>query len=148
MSAPNPSVFDSLAADARSEDPLDARLLAEIGARLADYAGGNPLAALLADFRAQGFEREVGTWLAPGLSGSPAPLPSGAVEKVGAHSQVINEAWLADLSKRNRVDRATVSRRLANLLPRAIKTLTPRGEVPSERALAIGLDVLQRRASR
>ena len=148
MSAPNPGVFDTLANDSRGEDPLDARLLAELAERLAAFQSDNPLDAVLHDFRAAGFEREVRAWLAPGLSAPPTPLPVDAVARASAPDHIIDPTWIADVGARNRIDSEMVMRRLASLLPRAIKALTPRGEIPSPRALTIGLDALRRRGAR
>jgi uncharacterized protein YidB (DUF937 family) len=108
----------------------------------------NPLQRLLADFRAAGYDADVRAWLAPGQSSAPPALPADAVDRVAARSSVLDRAWLDDVAARTGVDATVVTHRLSALLPGAIKSLTPRGEVPSPRALAIGLDTLQRRPLR
>jgi uncharacterized protein YidB (DUF937 family) len=148
MIAPRPSVFDTSARDPRADDALDRRLLAEFAARLAALHDGNPLQRLLDDFRAAGFDADVRAWLAPGQSSSPPALPADAIDRVAARSSVLDAAWLRDVAARSGIDATVVAQRLGALLPGAIKSLTPRGEVPSPRALAIGLDTLQRRPLR
>jgi uncharacterized protein YidB (DUF937 family) len=157
MSAPRASVFDALAADARSADPLDQRLLADFAERLAAKAGGdapealaqpNPLQMLLEDFRGANYKDDVRAWLAPGQAASPPPLPAEAITAIAAKGRVIDQAWLAAEAARYTVDVDTVTRRLAALIPSVVKVLTPRGEVPTLRALMIGIDGLRRRPVR
>jgi uncharacterized protein YidB (DUF937 family) len=148
MTASRPSVFDVLATDTSSDDPLDQRLLAEVAARLAAIKDVNALQALLDDFRAVGCDADVKAWLAPGQSSAPPPLPVDAIDRVAALGHVFDRAWLDDVAGRIGTDPQTVARRLAALLPRAIKILTPRGEVPTPRALMIGLDGLRRKAAK
>jgi uncharacterized protein YidB (DUF937 family) len=147
MASPT-SVFDALAADSRSEDPLDQRLLAEFAERLATRADPNPLARLLDDFAVAGFGADVRAWLAPGQSSAPPPLPPDAIERVATVGHVLDHPWLAAAASRNGVDVAVACRRLGALVPRAVKALTPRGEVPTPRALSIGLEGLRRKAAR
>lgn len=148
MSSSNSGVFATLASDSPSEDPVDALLLAEFAARLATSPEANPLDAVLSDFRSAGFDGEVRAWLAPGLSASPPPLPVDALTRVAQPHHVIDNEWLTGVGTRNGIKAEVVLRRYASLLPRAIKDLTPRGEVPSQRALAIGLEALRRRGAR
>jgi uncharacterized protein YidB (DUF937 family) len=148
MSTPRQSVFDALATDSRNDDPLDQRLQADLADKLASSADANPLQRLLDDFRAAGFDADVRTWLAPGQSSAPPPLPGDAIERVAAIGHVFDTAWLDQVAARNGVDRGMAERRIAALLPRMIKTLTPRGEVPTARALQIGLEGLRRRSVR
>jgi uncharacterized protein YidB (DUF937 family) len=148
MTASRPSVFDTAARDTRADDPLDRRLLAEFASRLAAMQDGHPLQRLLDDFRTAGYEPDVRAWLAPGQSSAPPALPADAIRRVAERSAVLDRAWLVDVAARTGVDPVVVEQRLAALLPAAIKALTPRGEVPSSRALAIGLDTLQRRPLR
>jgi uncharacterized protein YidB (DUF937 family) len=148
MSALRPSVFDALAADSRAGDTLDARLLADFADQLARPQDGSGLGLLLDDLRDAGFANDVGAWLAPGQSAAPPPLPAGAIARLAERGRVISTTWLDDEAKRNGVDVDTVSRRLAAVIPGAVKALTPRGEVPTPRALLIGLDGLRRKAVR
>jgi uncharacterized protein YidB (DUF937 family) len=148
MSASRPSVFDALATDTTSEDPLDQRLLADVAARLSAMTDVNALQALLDDFRAVGFDADVKAWLAPGQSSSPPPLPVDAIDRVAALGHVFDRTWLDETARSSNTDTQTVARRLAALLPRAVKALTPRGEVPTQRALMIGLDGLRRKAAK
>ena len=157
MSALRGSVFDALAADARPADPLDQRLLADFADRLAPKpqadapespAQANPLQMLLEDFRGAGFADDVRAWLAPGQAASPPPLPAEAITAVATSGRVIDQAWLEAEAARYKVDVDTVIRRLAALLPAVVKALTPRGEVPTARALFIGVDGLRRRPVR
>ena len=148
MIAPRSSVFDTDVRDPRGDDPLDRRLLAEFAARLSALQDSSPLQQLLADFRAAGYDADVRAWLAPGQSSTPPALPADAIDRLASRSKVLDRAWLDDVAARVGTDAATVAQRLSALLPGAIKSLTPRGEVPSPRALAIGLDTLQRRPLR
>ena len=148
MAASRPSVFDALAADTPSDDPLDQRLLAEVADRLSAIKDVNALQALLDDFRAIGYDNDVKAWLAPGQSSAPPPLPVDAIDRVAGLGHVFDRAWLDDVARRTSTDPQTVSRRLAALLPRAVKILTPRGDVPTLRALSIGLDGLRRKAAK
>jgi uncharacterized protein YidB (DUF937 family) len=157
MSAPRASVFDPLTTDARPADPLDQRLLADFAERLAPKTDGdalaalaqaNPLQMLLEDFRAANYQDDVRAWLAPGQAASPPPLPPDAITAVAAKGRVIDKAWLEAEAARYNVDVDTVTRRLAALIPSVIKVLTPRGEVPTPRALLIGVDGLRRRPVR
>ena len=148
MIAPRTSVFDTDVRDGRGDDALDRRLLAEFAVRLSGMQDSNPLQRLLTDFRAAGYDADVRAWLAPGQSSAPPALPADAVDRVAARGGVLDRAWLDEVAARTGVDATTVSQRLGALLPGAIKSLTPRGEVPSPRALAIGLDTLQRRPLR
>jgi len=148
MIAPRSSVLDPADRDPRGDDALDRRLLAEFAARLAAMQDGNPLDRLLTDFRVAGFDADVRAWLAPGQSSTPPPLPVDAIDRVASRSAVLDRAWLDDVAARTGIDAALVGQRLGALLPGAIKSLTPRGAVPSARALAIGLDTLQRRPLR
>jgi uncharacterized protein YidB (DUF937 family) len=148
MTNARPSVFDALATDTRMDDPLDQRLTAELAERLASLPYVNPMQALLDDFRAARCDDDVRAWLAPGQSSSPPPLPPDAVEAVASIGHVFDQAWLDAVAKRNGVEKDAVVRRLAVLLPRLVKALTPRGAVPSERAVRIGLDGLRRKAAK
>jgi uncharacterized protein YidB (DUF937 family) len=147
MATSRPSVFDSLATDAPIDDPLDQRLLAEFAARLG-ASPANGLQALLDDFRLAGFDTDVRAWLAPGQSSAPPPLPIDAIDRVATIGHVFDHDWLAQAATRNGVDKDTAARRLGALLPKVVKALTPRGEVPTARALSIGLDSLRRKAAR
>jgi len=147
-SPPRSSVFDALATDARSLDALDQRLLADFADRLAAPADANPLQVLLADARAAGFDADVRAWLAPGQSAAPPPLPPEAITAIARQGHVIDGAWLGQEAQSHGVDVDTITRRLAALLPGVVKALTPRGDVPTPRALLIGLDGLRRRAVR
>jgi len=150
-------VFDALAADARAVDPLDQRLLADFAERLTPKSEGNtpealaqanPLQMLLEDFRGARYQDDVRAWLAPGQASSPPPLPAEAITAVATKGRVIDEAWLAAEAARYSVDVDTVTRRLAALIPALVKALTPRGEVPTLRALMIGVDGVRRKAVR
>jgi uncharacterized protein YidB (DUF937 family) len=147
MASP-PSVFDALAAGNAGDDPLDQRLLADFAERLATRQDANPLARLLDDFTLAGFAPDVRAWLAPGQSSAPPALPADAIERVATVGHVLDHPWLAATASRNGIEVAVASRRLGALVPRVVKALTPRGEVPTARALAIGLDALRRRAPR
>ena len=148
MSTPRPSVFDALAADTRSSDPLDQRLTGDFADRLASRPDTNALQALLDDVRTAGYGEDARAWLAPGQSASPPPLPPDAITAIAARGTVIDTAWLEEEARRLAVDTDTVVRRLAALLPGMVKALTPRGDVPTQRALQIGLDGLRRKAVR
>lgn len=145
---PRASVFDALATEPRSLDPLDQRLLADLADRLAAPADTNPLQMLLADARAAGYEADVRAWLAPGQSATPPPLPPDAITAIARQGHVIDGPWLAQEAQSHGVDVDTVARRLAVLVPGVVKALTPRGDVPTPRALLIGLDGLRRKAVR
>jgi uncharacterized protein YidB (DUF937 family) len=148
MSAPRPSVFDALATDPRAADVLDQRLLADFADRMAAKSSANSLQMLLDDVRAAGFDADVRAWLAPGQSTSPPPLPPEAIIGVARQGQVIDGAWLAQEAQSIGVDVDLIARRLAALVPGVVKALTPRGDVPTARALLIGLDGLRRKAVR
>src|SRR5262245_55889694 len=100
MAASRPSVFDALATDAWSDDPLDQRLLAEVAERLSGIRDVNALQALLDDFRAIGCDADVRAWLAPGQSSAPPPLPVDAIDRVAALGHVFDRAWLDDVARR------------------------------------------------
>jgi uncharacterized protein YidB (DUF937 family) len=146
MATSRPSVFDALATDSRIDDPLDQRLLADFAQRLG--ASANGLQTLLDDFHLAGYDSDVRAWLAPGQSSSPPPLPLDAIDRVATIGHVFDHDWLAQTATRNGIDKDVAARRLAALLPKVVKALTPRGEVPSARALSIGLDGLRRKAAR
>jgi uncharacterized protein YidB (DUF937 family) len=61
---------------------------------------------------------------------------------------VLDHDWLAQTAVRNGLDKDTAARRLGALVPKVVKALTPRGELPTARALSIGLDGLRRKAAR
>jgi uncharacterized protein YidB (DUF937 family) len=147
MATARPSVFDALSTDTRVEDALDQHLLADFAERLASLPFSNAMQTLLDDFRTAGFETDVRTWLAPGQTSAP-PLPAEAIERVAMIGHVFDHDWLTQMATRNGIDKATAMRRLAGLLPKVVKALTPRGEVPTPRALLIGLDGLRRKAAR
>jgi uncharacterized protein YidB (DUF937 family) len=146
MANSRPSVFDALASDSRIDDPLDQRLIGDLAERLA--AQPNALATLLGDFRVAGYEADVRAWLAPGQSSAPPPLPLEAIERVATIGHVLDHDWLAQTAVRNGLDKDTAARRLGALVPKVVKALTPRGELPTARALSIGLDGLRRKAAR
>jgi uncharacterized protein YidB (DUF937 family) len=148
MSSPRSSVFDALATESRASDPLDQWLLADLADRMAARPDVNTLQLLLDDARAAGYGADVRAWLAPGQSAVPPPLPPDAVTAIARQGQVLDGAWLAQEAQAHAVDVDTVTRRLAALLPGVVKALTPRGDVPTPRALAIGLDGLRRKAVR
>ena len=148
MTTPRTSVFDALATDTRSADPLDQRLLADFADLLAQRSQANSLAMLLDDVRAAGYDADVRAWLAPGQSASPPPLPPEAITAIARQGHVIDGAWLLREAQSYGVDVDTLSRRLAALVPAAVKALTPRGDVPTPRALLIGLDALRRKPLR
>src|SRR5690348_14282174 len=147
MATSRPSVFDALSTDSRIDDPLDQRLLADFAERLGT-APANGLTALLDDFRLAGYDTDVRAWLAPGQSSAPPPLPVDAIERVATIGDVFDHDWLAQWATRKGIDKDTAARRLGGLLRKVVKALTPRGEVPSARALSIGLDGLRRKAAR
>jgi uncharacterized protein YidB (DUF937 family) len=147
MATSRPSVFDALATDTRIDDPLDQRLLADFAERLG-AAPANGLQTLLDDFDSAGYRNDVRAWLAPGQSSAPPPLPIDAIDRVATMGHVFDQDWLAQVAARTGIDKDTAARRLAALLPKVVKALTPRGEVPSPLALSIGLDGLRRKAAR
>ena len=142
------SVFDALATDNRIDDPLDQRLTAELAERLSSLPDPNPVQALVDDFVRAGFDGDVRAWLAPGQSSAPPPLPVEAIDRVATINHVLGQDWLQQLAARNGVEKDVVTRRLAALLPRLVKSLTPRGAVPSPRAAQIGLEGLRRKAAK
>jgi len=148
MTPARPSVFDALAADPRPVDALDQRVLADFADRLAAKSDANGLAILLDDVRAAGYDADVRAWLAPGQSSSPPPLPPDAITGIARQGRVVDGAWLVQEAQRLGVDVDTISRRLAALLPGVVKALTPRGDVPTARALLIGLEGLRRKPVR
>jgi len=140
-------VFDALAAEPDVTNPVDAHVVAAFAARLAAYPPGHPLESLLGDFRDAGYARDVQSWLAPGASAAPT-LPVEAVTRAIGDDHVISDAWIVDTCRSTGLDRIVLLTRLAALVPWAVKTLTPRGELPSPRGMQMGLDVLRRRAAR
>ena len=148
MTSPRSSVFDALAVDSRPSDPLDQRLLADFADLLASKSQANSLALLLDDVRAAHYDADVRAWLAPGQSAAPPPLPPEAITAIARQGRVLDGAWLAQEAQSTGVDVDTITRRLAALLPAVVKALTPRGDVPTPRALLIGLEGLRRRPVR
>ena len=148
MIAPQPSVFDGLTSD----DPLDGRLLGELVDRVATLQGkdarANGLEVLIDDFKKGGFESYVCSWLAPGQSAAPDPMPAEVLDKVSQKGQAISTDWLAHVAVDTGLPTPEVTRRFSALVPVVVKALTPRGTVPSRAVVQIGLDALKRRAAR
>jgi len=149
MIAPQPSVFDGLTSD---DDRLDGRLLGELVDRVATLQGrdvsANGVNVLIDDFKKGGFESYVYSWLAPGQSAAPDPMPPEVLDKVSQEGQVISTDWLAHVAVDTGLSRPEVTRRFSVLVPVVVKALMPRGTVPSRAAVQIGLDALKRRAAR
>jgi uncharacterized protein YidB (DUF937 family) len=145
MAVPNPNVFDALV-DVGAPDPVDARLLAELVERMLRCPpGDNPLAALIDDVRRAGFDAEVRSWTE---QAQPLRLPPDGVLRMTNNGKLVDDAWLKQVAQRVRMDTLQISRRYAALVPYVVKTLTPRGEVPSRRVVEIGLESLGQRAAR
>jgi uncharacterized protein YidB (DUF937 family) len=145
MAAPQgSSVFDAMIDDARL-DAIDAKLQAELVERLIAAGGDNPIGALIEIGRKAGLEREVRSWIGPG---QPLPLPTDGIRRLVSAGDLLSDAWLDEVAKRLDIDRSQVERRYSTLVPSLVKTMTPRGEVPSRRVVLLGLESLRRRAAK
>ena len=138
------SVFDAMI-DAGRLDATDGQLLAELVERLSQCGDDNPIGSLVEVCSKAGFAREVRSWIGPG---QPLPLPADGMARIAAAGSLLDDAWLASVAGRAGVDRPQVERRYALLIPSLVKTMTPRGEVPSSRVVSIGLESLRRRAAK
>ena len=144
MSTPYANVFDSLI-DAGRLDAAGASLLAELVERLSRPGIDNPLETLVRLAQAAGYTREVRSWIGPG---QPLALPADGIDRMAAEGGLLDEAWLADISHRHGIEPTEARRRLSLLIPMLVKTLTPRGEIPSSRVVSVGLEALKKRAAR
>ena len=145
MAAPQgTSVFDAMI-DAKALDAVDATLVRELVERLAGSGADNPIGALVDLGRGAGFEREVRSWIGPGQA---LPLPVDGVARLVAAGGLLADPWLDQVRKRVDLDRAQIERRYATLIPSLVKSMTPRGEVPSSRVVWLGLAALRRRAAK
>jgi uncharacterized protein YidB (DUF937 family) len=144
MSASQPSVFDALIDDGRL-DGVDARLLAELVERLTGCGAENPIGSLVGIAEKAGLQREVRSWIGPG---QPLPLPPDGMDKLASGGELFDQAWLTQVGGRLGIDQTQLARRLSRLIPMLVKTLTPRGEIPSSRVVSVGLESLRRRAAR
>ena len=141
---PGKSVFDAMI-DAKALDAIDTKLLAELVERLAGSGNDNPIGALVEAGQAAGLEREVRSWIGPG---QPLTLPVDGIARIVAAGKLLADPWLHDVASRVGIDRSQVERRYATLIPSLVKTMTPRGEVPSSRVVWLGLESLRRRAAK
>lgn len=145
MAAPQgTSVFDAMV-DAKALDAIDTKLLAELVERLAGSGNDNPIGALVDLGRAASLEREVRSWIG---AGQPLPLPVDGIARMVAAGKLLADPWLDEVASRVSVDRPQVERRYAALIPSLVKSMTPRGEVPSSRVVWLGLESLRRRAAK
>lgn len=144
MSTPYASVFDSLI-DAGRLDAVSSSLLSELVERLACASDDNPVALLVRLAERAGHDREVRSWIGPG---QPLPLTAEGVSAIAAGGELFDEAWIGQISQRHALEPAETKRRLAQLIPMLVKTLTPRGEIPSSRVVSLGLEALRKRAAR
>jgi uncharacterized protein YidB (DUF937 family) len=145
MAAPQgSSVFDAMIDDGRLE-AIDVKLLAEIIERLVASGGENPIDALAKLGIKAGLEREVRSWIGPG---QPLPLPIDGIRRMVATGDLLTDPWLSEVATRVGIDRSQVERRYSTLIPSLVKTMTPRGEVPSSRVVSLGLESLRRRAAK
>ena len=145
MAAPQgSSVFDAMIDDGRL-DAIDVKLLAELVERLAGTGGENPIDALVKLGTKAGLEREVRSWIGPG---QPLPLPIDGIRRMVTTGDLLADPWLTEVATRVGIDRSQVERRYSTLIPSLVKTMTPRGEVPSSRVVSLGLESLRRRAAK
>lgn len=145
MAAPQgSSVFDAMI-DAGRLDAIDTRLLAELAERLAASGKDNPVVALIELGSRVGLEREVRSWVGPGQA---VPLTTDGLARLVNADALLGNPWLDQVASRLGVDRSQVERRYSTLIPSLVKTLTPRGEVPSSRVVGMGLESLRRKAAK
>jgi uncharacterized protein YidB (DUF937 family) len=143
MAAPQgSSVFDAMIDEGRL-DAIDAKLLAELVERLIGSGGDNPIGALIELGRKAGLDGEVRSWIGPG---QPLPLQTDGIRRLVTAGDLLADAWLDEVATRVNIDRSQVERRFSTLIPSLVKTMTPRGEVPSSRVVLLGLESLRRRA--
>jgi uncharacterized protein YidB (DUF937 family) len=141
----SPSVFDTLV-DVGRLDATDASLLDALVERL-ESKGGNEAAlrALVDQCTAAGYGAAVRSWVGPG---QPAPIPPDGVLALVMTGGVLDEAWLQAAATRAGVTPEVAARRYALIIPLLVKTLTPRGSIPSDRVVAVGLASMRRRAAK
>jgi len=60
---------------------------------------------------------------------------------------VLDAEWLHEVVTAAKAPEAEVVQRYADMIPKMIKALTPRGEIPSARVLAAGFEAMRRRSA-
>jgi uncharacterized protein YidB (DUF937 family) len=97
-------------------------------------SGAGGLDTLVGMFRQNGLGELVDSWVG---SGRNLPISSDQLQSVLGSQQV------QELARGLGLDSSQVSGALADLLPQVIDKLTPHGQVPSQDAIAQGLDLLK-----
>ncbi|MFO1395630.1 MAG: YidB family protein [Burkholderiales bacterium] len=139
MPVQNPSVFDSLV-EAPAPAAADAALGEWLVRRLLAQGPANGLQQLVDGMRQCGLEDRLAGWLA----GRAQPLAAADVERLGVAAPVLDHAAIDTAANAAHVDVAQVRARIGELLPEVVRSLMPRGEVPSWRALELGLTAMSK----
>jgi uncharacterized protein YidB (DUF937 family) len=120
--------------DSKGSNSQQQALIAMATKLLSNESGGG-LAGLLKQFESKGLGEQVASWV--GLSEN-KPLSGGQVTEVLGSEQV------QQFAKQAGIDPEHVSKLLAQLLPKMIDKLTPKGKVPEGDALQQGLGALEK----
>ena len=140
MHPTTPSVFDSLV-EPEHLPAGDAVLAGWLIGRLLRMGDANGLKQLVEDLRAQGMGDALDSWLG---SGPARAVDAAKLAGLVRPGRLFDDTELTALAGQSQVGREELLQRFAQLLPDLVKTLMPRGEVPSWRALELGLSGLQR----
>lgn len=142
MQVQTPSVFDSLV-EAPAPAAADAVLGEWLARQLLAQRDANGLQQLVDAMRKCGLDDRLTAW----LSGRTQPLAAADVERLGHETAVLGPTAVDALATAANIEVTQVRTRLGELLPEVVRSLMPRGEVPSWRALELGLNAMTKSLS-
>lgn len=135
-------VFDSLISQKGTPSAADTKLLSGLVETLARVPGGEGLKALTEEFHKRQLDALLQSWM-----GNNVAEPLSAEQLQGAVStanRILTPKTIADLTSRCGLNNAQTIEHMAQLMPTLVRALTPRGELPSETIVQVGLESLRR----
>jgi uncharacterized protein YidB (DUF937 family) len=117
-----------------ASSPIAMALMALLASRMAPGAAGQQsslggLGGLLDQFRQNGFEQAVNSWIGTGQNQAISP---------GQLHQALGQDTVDDLAQQTGLPHDDLLSQLSKLLPGVVDKLTPNGQVPSESDLLSG----------
>ena len=139
-------IFDTLNPQMQTPSAVDARLFAGLVERLAKVPGGAGLKTLQSELAPTLRDAQMRSWMG---NRAADPLSSDQLKNAIADgNMVLDKDTLNDLKSRSGLNEMQTIEHCARLIPGLVRTLTPRGELPSETVVEAGLESLRRELAR